>query len=146
MINEIKTHDLHQVGKMITETVDFQRSAEQHRTAVLPGVDTELDGVKSTYDGMDSLLTEIATKLSSELPEWARQYVENCIFFPQLGFLTVVTLDPVTGKGKYEGEGTLGDIWEKMFVSENACYYKNQRMRELDDYFGDLYGMISGEQ
>ncbi|RFU35986.1 hypothetical protein B7463_g362, partial [Scytalidium lignicola] len=142
MIKEINTQGLHQIGKLITETVDFQRSIEQHRTAVLPGVDPELDAIKRTYDGMDTLLTEIATQLSVSLPEWARQYVENCIFFPQLGFLTVVTLDPETGKGKYEGEGTVNDIWEKMFVSENVCYYKNWRMKELDDYFGDLYGMI----
>ncbi|KAH8808297.1 muts domain V-domain-containing protein [Xylogone sp. PMI_703] len=142
MIQEIDTQGLHRIGKLITETIDFQRSVEQHRTAVLPGVDSELDAIKRTYDGMDTLLTEIATQLSVGLPEWARQYVENCIFFPQLGFLTVVTLDPETGKGKYEGEGTIDDIWEKMFVSENVCYYKNRRMKELDDYFGDLYGMI----
>jgi DNA mismatch repair protein MSH5 len=130
---------------MITETVDFQRSAEQHRTAVLQGVDAELDGMKRTYDGMDSMLTQVATQLSSDLPEWASQYVENCIFFPQLGFLTVVPLDPETGKGKYEGEGTDDDAWMKMFVSNDMGYYKNRRMKEMDEYFGDMYGMICGK-
>ena len=130
---------------MITQTVDFQRSAEQHRTAVLQGVDAELDGIKRTYDGMDSMLTQVATELSSDLPEWASQYVENCIFFPQLGFLTVVPLDLEAGKGKYEGEGTDGDVWMKMFVSNDMGYYKNRRMKEMDVYFGDMYGIICGE-
>jgi DNA mismatch repair protein MSH5 len=130
---------------MITQTIDFQRSAEQHRTAVLPAVDTELDGMKRTYDGMDSLLTKVATQLSSDMPEWAAQYVENCIFFPQLGFLTVVPLDLETGKGKYEGEGMDDDVWMKMFVTNDMGYYKNNRMKEMDAYFGDMYGMICGE-
>lgn len=130
---------------MITETVDFPQSAEQHRTAVLPGVDAELDTIKRTYDGMDSLLTQVATQLSSDLPEWASQYIENCIFFPQLGFLTVVTLDPQTGKGRYEGEGTEDDTWERMFTSNDMGYYKNRRMKEMDNYFGDMYSMICGK-
>lgn len=75
---------------MITETVDFPTSAEQHRTAVLQGVDAELDQIKQTYDGMESMLSEARTQLSNNLPEWARQYISNCIFFPQLGFLTVI--------------------------------------------------------
>lgn len=130
---------------MVTGTVDFVRSAEQHRTAVQPGVDEELDNIKRTYDGMDSLLTQVATQLTNELPEWACQYIENCIFFPQLGFLTVVPLDPQTNKGRYEGEGMDNDIWEKMFVSNDMGYYKNRRMKEMDETFGDMYGMICGE-
>lgn len=125
--------------------MDFQRSAEQHRTAaVLQGVDAELDGFKQIYDGLDSLLTQTARELTNELPEWAAQYVENCIFFPQLGFLTVVPLDPNTGKGMYEGEGTDDNVWDNMFTSNDMGYYKNRRMKELDEYFGDLYGMICG--
>jgi DNA mismatch repair protein MSH5 len=124
--------------------VDFPRSSEQHRTAVMQGVDVELDNLKRTYDGLGDLLSEIATRLSNELPEWARKYIENCIFFPQLGFLTVVPLDPETGKGKYEGEGTDDDAWEKRFCTSEMGYYKNRRMKETDEYFGDMYGMICG--
>jgi DNA mismatch repair protein MSH5 len=129
---------------MIETTVDFQRSVEQHRTAVLQGVDSDLDDMKQTYDGMDNLLTKVATQLSKDLPEWASQYVESCIFFPQLGFLTVVPLDPETGRGKYEGEGLDGDDWVKQFASNDMGYYKNRRMKEMDVYFGDMYGVICG--
>ena len=137
--------ELTQIGQMITATIDFQRSAEQHRTGVLQGVDAELDGMKRTYDGLDSLLTQVLDRLLRDLPECAQQYVENCIFFPQIGFLTVVPLDPNTGKGKYEGEGIDNDVWEQKFVSNDMGYYKNRRMKEMDGYFGDLHGMICGE-
>lgn len=130
---------------MITAVVDFQRSAEQHRTVVLPRVDEELDNIKRTYDGMDSLLTTAAIEVSNDVPEWAAQYVENCIFFPQLGFLTVVPLDPETSRGKYEGEGTENDEWTNMFTSNDMGYYKNRRMTEMDSHFGDLYGLICGK-
>jgi DNA mismatch repair protein MSH5 len=145
ILGKIQPHQLHKIGQMVTQTVDFPRSAEQHRTAVLQSVDVELDTIKRTYDGMDSLLTDVATQMSNDLPEWASQYIESCIFFPQLGFLTVVPLDPQTGLGKYEGEGLENDIWERMFISNDMGYYKNQRMKEMDDYFGDMYGMICGK-
>lgn len=101
--------------------------------------------MKRTYDGMESFLTEVQRKMTDDLPEWARQYIENCIYFPQLGFLTVVQLDPNTGEGKYKGEGTDEDEWAQTFVSDEKVYYKNTRMREMDEYVGDLYSMITGK-
>ena len=145
LLTSIQPLRIREIGQMITDVVDFERSVDQHRSAVLQGVDAELDNMKRTYDGMSSLLTQVATQLSKDLPEWARQYVENCIFFPQLGFLTVVPLDPDTGKGRYEGEGIENDVWEKMFTSNDMGYYKNQRMKDMDSYFGDMYGMICGK-
>ncbi|EPQ65858.1 Bgt-5388 [Blumeria graminis f. sp. tritici] len=141
---EVESSEITEVGIMINNTVDFQTSDDVHRTAVLQGVDTELDELKRTYDSMDSLLTQVANQISADVPEWAAQYIENCIFFPQLGFLVVVALDPGTGLGKYEGEGLDDDSWEKKFVSENMGYYKNRRMEQMDEYFGDMYGIICG--
>ncbi|KAI0478736.1 muts domain V-domain-containing protein [Xylariaceae sp. FL0804] len=132
---------IHQVGELITQTVDFEQSMERGRTAVKQGVDAELDELKRRYDGMDHFLTGVIAKLQNGLPEWARKYVKNCIFFPQLGFLTAVTLNPETGKGNYDGEG-LDDVWERMFVAEECVYYKNRQMKEMDDEFGDAYCMI----
>ncbi|TVY28135.1 MutS-like protein [Lachnellula hyalina] len=146
LLAEIQPLKIQDIGQMITEVVDFERSAEQHRAAVLQGVDAELDNLKKTYDGLDSLLTEAARHLSNDVPEWAAQYVENCIFFPQLGFLTVVFLDAETGRGKYEGEGMENDVWAKIFSTNDMGYYKNARMKEMDTYFGDLYGMICDKE
>ncbi|PBP18638.1 mismatch repair protein 5 [Diplocarpon rosae] len=146
MLTEIQGARMNDIGTMVTEVVDFEMSTEQHRTVVRQGFDADLDSIKRNYDGMDTLLTRVATQLSNDIPEWASQYVSNCIFFPQLGFLTVVPLDPETGKGKYEGEGIENDLWEKMFISNDMGYYKNRRMKEMDDYFGDMYGMICDKE
>ncbi|KFY84055.1 hypothetical protein V500_09653 [Pseudogymnoascus sp. VKM F-4518 (FW-2643)] len=134
--------ELHVVGELITQTVDFAESDLHHRTIVMQGVDPDLDNLKRTYDGLEDFLSQVAAKLVSELPEWAAQYVQNCIFFPQLGFLTVVTLDPETGSGNYEGQGLDDDAWNLMFCSEDMGYYKNRQMKEIDHHFGDMYGMI----
>lgn len=108
----------------------------------MPGVSAELDELKRNYDGLESFLNEVAAHLITEIPEWAQQYVKNCIFYPQIGFLTVVSLDPETGRGNYEGEGLVDDLWERMFVTDGDIYYKNRRMKELDGQYGDLYCMI----
>lgn len=110
----------------------------------MSGVDPELDNIKHTYDGMDNLLTEVATVLSNSVPDWAREHIRNCIFFPQLGFLTVVPINE-DGVALYEGQGLAADsMWERMFSTEEMCYYKNKHMHQMDEYFGDMYGMICG--
>lgn len=109
------------------------------------GVDARLDALKHDYDGMGSFLTEVSSKLLRELPEWARTHVRNCIFLPQLGFLTVVEMDDTTGAERYGGQGLQEDTWEKAFSAENVVYYKNHRMKELDAHFGDFYGTIVGK-
>lgn len=124
--------------------MDFERAVEHHRTTVLPGIDPELDQIKRTYDGMDSLLTEVANSLTASVPGWAARYIENCIFFPQIGFLTVVLLDPETGKARYEGEGIDDDVWIWSFNTAEHGYFKNKQMIEMDHYFGDMYGIICG--
>lgn len=136
---------LQATGKAITNVVDFEKSAEQHRTSVTSGVDPELDRIKQTYDGMDSLLNKARSDLINNVPEWATQYIQYCMCFPQLGFLTVVILDLDTGKGKFDGEGLNGDVWEKKFNTENMCYYKNNYMRDMDRHFGDMYSTICGK-
>lgn len=140
----IRQSDLLPVGELIAGTIDFQQSKEARRTCVIQGVNAELDELKRNYDGLEYFLNEIAGRLTEEIPEWARQYVKNCIFYPQIGFLTVVSLNAETGRGNYEGEGLVDDEWERMFVGDEKIYYKNRQMRELDGQYGDLYGMIVG--
>ncbi|KAI2616425.1 muts domain V-domain-containing protein [Hypomontagnella submonticulosa] len=141
VISIIQPLALCQVGELISQTIDFEQSLERGRTAVRQGVDANLDELKRSYDGMEHFLTNVIANLRGELPEWARNYVQNCIFFPQLGFLTVVSLNPETGKGNYDGEG-LNDVWERMFTAEGSVYYKNRQMKEMDEHFGDAYCMI----
>lgn len=145
MANGILPNELRRVGEKIATTIDFQQSKEARRTCVMQGVDPRLDELKRNYDGLEHFLNEVAAQLIVTIPEWARQYVQNCIFYPQIGFLTVVSLNPDTGRGNYEGEGSKDDVWESMFVTDGRIYYKNQSMRDLDAQYGDLYCMIVGQ-
>ncbi|KAI0012933.1 muts domain V-domain-containing protein [Xylariaceae sp. FL0662B] len=138
VIDPIRTK---QTGELIAQTVDFEQSRERGRTAVKHGVDASLDELKRRYDGMESFLDGAVAKLRRDVPEWAKTYVQNCIFYPQLGFLTVVSLNPETRKSNYNGEG-LNDVWEGMFIADGSIYYKNRQMKEMDEQVGDAYSMI----
>lgn len=132
-------------GEAINRTIDFEQSKSRGRPSVKAGVDAQLDDLKRRYDGMGSFLTEVVTHVTQELPEWATQYIQSCIFLPQLGFLTVVELDAETGRGKYEGEGSDDDQWQRLFTVDGTACYKNKFMKDLDDTYGDVYCEIGGE-
>lgn len=106
---------LAQVGKKISETIDFDKTSEESRTVIQSGVDEELDHLKRTLDGLESLLNEVAKKLSEGMPCDIRASL-NAIYFPQIGFLVTVPIDPETGIGIYEGR--FDEAWERMFSTE----------------------------
>ncbi|TKA69375.1 hypothetical protein B0A55_06164, partial [Friedmanniomyces simplex] len=131
------------VGKLINDVVDIEASKDRGRTVVRPGVDDDLDEAKSTYDGIEDLLSEVATHVAEGVPAELDSAV-NVIFFPQIGFLISIRLEEGTGHGVYEG--TIDEPWEKMFATEVQAYYKNSNMTELDEHFGDIYGRICDEE
>ncbi|KAF3764856.1 hypothetical protein M406DRAFT_259223 [Cryphonectria parasitica EP155] len=145
VVDGILSNELRRVGELIATTIDFAQSKESCRTCVLPNIDPRLDDLKRTYDGLDNFLNEVAAHLISEIPEWGRPHVKQCIFYPQLGFLTAVSLDIETRRGKYDGEGDDEDVWEAKFMTDGVVYYKNRLMRALDVQLGDLYGLIIGK-
>jgi len=100
--------------------------------------------LKHTYDGIESLLTEVATALNQELPKWAHGRFQNCVFFPQLGFLTVVEMSGVSRTDILQNDGLQDKNWEERFRDNDRVYYKNRHMKQLDERFGDVYGMIVG--
>lgn len=114
-----------------------------HRTVVNTGVDEELDAMKQTYDGIEHLLNQTSQNIAATIPP---QYSLdlNVIFFPQIGFLISIPIDPETGRGKYEGGETEEMQWERIFSTGLRVYYKDFRMRELDERFGDMYAVICG--
>ena len=132
------------LGELIHQTIDFEDSTELNRVRVMQGVDSGLDELVRLFAGLGSLLTEISTQLRQEIPAWAAQYIRNCVFFPQLGYLTEVTLNPETGMGHYAGGSLNSDAWEMVFRDETSIYFKNKKMRDLDANLGDLFSMISG--
>lgn len=82
---------------------------------ILPGVDEELDHMKRTLDGLDSILSQVATRLAEGMPAELRAAL-NVIYFPQIGFLVIVPMDPLTGAATYDGN--LESPWEMMFSAE----------------------------
>lgn len=132
---------LAEVGKDITEIIDFELSQEQSRNVVKPGVDGDLDELKRTYEGLESLLVQVAQHVAQSVPVERNANI-NVVFFPQIGFLIAVPQDPDTGRGIFEGHED--EPWEKMFTTEDFAYFKNDNMTEMDSYFGDIYGRICG--
>ncbi len=115
IFEKFEGYHLAQVGRRISETVDFEKSVDERRTVILPGIDEELDHMKRTLDGLEDILNKVASKLSEEMPSEVRASL-NVIYFPQIGFLVVVPIDPATGAAIYNG--SFGSTWELMFSAE----------------------------
>ncbi|KAF4414078.1 DNA mismatch repair protein MSH5 [Colletotrichum fructicola Nara gc5] len=129
------------VAEKVDSIIDFDEVKASSRIAVKPHVNVQLDKLKHDYQGLDSLLDDICKSMSQELPEWARPYVTGCVFWPQLGFFTVVSLRQ-DGTPAYMGQELYDDRWEVMFITGGSVYFKNRRMAELDAQLGDPYSGI----
>ena len=114
-----------------------------HRTVVNHGVDDALDALKRTYDGVEDLLNQTSHAIVDTIPE-EYDLDLNVIFFPQIGFLISIHLNPDTGRGLYEGGDEDGQRWDRIFSTGTRIYYKDYRMRELDEQLGDMYAVICG--
>jgi DNA mismatch repair protein MSH5 len=88
---------------------------------------------------MGSLLNQVAMNIATTIPEEFRKDL-NIIYFPQLGFNIAIPLDE-TGRAAFDGGG---EGWEQVFTTENRAYFKDFRMREMDQKLGDMYGLICG--
>ncbi|TPX24264.1 MutS protein msh5 [Coccidioides immitis] len=140
-MHKLELAKLHQVGRVIHETVDLESSVQEHRTIVRPGVDQELDKMKEMYNGMESLLSDVAATIAATLPEELSNEL-NVIYFPQLGFNIAIPLDE-HGRPMYDG----GDEeWAQVFTTENRAYFKDFRMHEMDERLGDMYGNICAKE
>ncbi|KAL5336958.1 muts domain V-domain-containing protein [Aspergillus crustosus] len=117
--------------------VDVDSSDEQGRTVVRSGLDRELDKMKDSYDGLNSLLKQVAIEIATTIPA-SFDIDVNVIYFPQLGFNIAI---PLTNAGEAAYTGS-DDGWELIFITENRAYFKDFRMREMDEKLGDIYGLI----
>lgn len=132
----LDTFQLQRIGKMLHDVVDLESSIEQHRTVAKRGIDDKLDEIKNVYDGMEELLSQVAVEIGRKIPVFIKL---NVIYFPQLGFHITVPMDEETGRAVYYGGA---ERWQPMFTTENQVYFKDDRMREMDEQLGDLYAMI----
>ena len=114
-----------------------------HRTVVNTGVSDELDTMKREYDGIEDLLNLIALEIAKTVPAVYNLDL-NVIFFPQIGFLISIPINPETGKGDWEGGEVVDKRWDRIFSTATRVYYKDFHMRELDETLGDIYALICG--
>lgn len=107
------------------------------------GVDPELDAMKRTYDGIEDLLNRTSQTIAADVPpEYSLDL--NVIFFPQIGFLISMPINANTGRASWEGGEAEDRQWDRIFSTGARVYYKDFRMRELDETFGDMYAIICG--
>lgn len=106
-----------------------------------PHIDSALDHLKNTYNGMESLLSKVAINIAFTLPDDIIHDI-NVVYFPQLGFNITLPLNQI-GQPIYDGRD---EGWEQTFTTENRAYFKDYRMREMDDNLGDIYGLICGKR
>ncbi|KAI9139130.1 muts domain V-domain-containing protein [Paraphysoderma sedebokerense] len=130
---------LRNVGTFINDVIDFDESINENRMVVKPNIDPPLDDLKRTYAGLDSFLSTVAESLSTTIPSRYATSL-NVIYFPQLGFLVTTPLtDDMIERNEYDIPET--DL-EYQFCTGVNGYYKNGRMRELDEHIGDIHGLI----
>ncbi|OJJ49749.1 hypothetical protein ASPZODRAFT_59687 [Penicilliopsis zonata CBS 506.65] len=117
--------------------IDVDETEEQGRTIVKPGVDKNLDELKDKYDGLGDLLKKVALEIATMIPDSLDVDV-NVVYFPQLGFNIAIPVDN-NGQATFNGSD---DGWDMIFVTENRAYFKDFRMKEMDDCLGDIYALI----
>lgn len=121
--------------------MDFPESQEMHRTVVLPGVDDGLDEMKRQYNGLEDMLNHLSREIGQNIPaDFAVDM--NVIFFPQIGFLISMPINPITETVDYRGSE---DAWTEIFHTAERMYFKDYRMHELDESVGDIYADICGK-
>ncbi|KAM0513167.1 hypothetical protein ACHAPE_008206, partial [Trichoderma viride] len=134
------------VGDMINRVINFDEAKSQKYCSVRPGVDPELDAFKRQYDGMNSYLAAVTSRVAEDLPAWARQYIHSCVFLPQLGFLTIVEQGSQLENDTFNGESINDNSWRKYFTDKGTTYYKNCHMDDLDRHHGDMYSKIGDKE
>ena len=140
-IDVLDVQKLQRIGKAVHDVVDLESSIEQHRTVVKRGINDRLDEIKDVYDSMDDLLSKTAAQIIETLPADLEPHL-NVIYFPQLGYHITVPINAETGQPVYNG----GDRpWERMFTTQNQVYFKDDRMRDMDEQLGDLWAMMCGQ-
>ncbi|KAG0369964.1 MutS protein msh5 [Gamsiella multidivaricata] len=137
MHQQFVVKDLMAIGTFIEDVLDFDESVIEGRCTVKHNVDEELDRMRQTYRGLDSFLSEIAKEISLTIPSDFTSTI-NVIYFPQLGYLITVPMNP---NWKTDQDFHLEGL-SYQFSTESTVYYKNSAMRELDEHLGDIHGLI----
>ncbi|GAB0145551.1 hypothetical protein EsHS_00005979 [Epichloe bromicola] len=145
-VSKIQQRSLTSIGETMNRIIDFKQAEYDVRPAIMVGIDPELDRLRRDYDGLSSFLEKIAQSIIHQVPEWAAKHVKSCIFLPQVGFLIAMERNDDTELSSFQATIDKHDIWEQFFIADGAVHYKNNRMRHLDEQFGDIYCDIADRE
>jgi DNA mismatch repair protein MSH5 len=134
-IKKLFTTDLDELVDLLNKVVDFEESFKTQKFQVNSGVDQELDEAKQVFNQLPELLNEIAEQ---ELMSFIDIFHEcNCVYIPQIGFLTSAPLIEQQTAETYLEYGL-----DFVFSAGDRAYYKSDRMKQLDENFGDIQSEI----
>ncbi|KAH9821620.1 muts domain V-domain-containing protein [Melampsora americana] len=123
----------------IDDVIDWQESKMNGgRVTVRNGIDDQLDELRESYAGLESKLDHLARKLSGETPFFSAPDF-SIVYFPQIGYLCCIPRN----FNQQEAEEPVHDGWEFQFATDTHLHYKNEYMRDLDHYIGDLTTSIT---
>ena len=122
--------------KRVVDTIDIAAS-QSGRVIVKWGVDADLDRHKEAYEGLRSFLDAVAKTVAQDLHPFA--YALSVDYYPQLGYFVTIGIS-------YFNDHLTTNLpnpsYQYQFKSDEKLFYKNARMRELDEQYGDIYSAI----
>jgi len=122
----------------------------EHTTSVKPHIDDALDELKRGYNGLKSMLSDIARKLLNDFPMNIRSNFAGLAlqYYPRLGYFVTIPCDDDVIEALQDptvrADHEIPD-WQYVFKSEGIAYFKDDVARRLDNEYGDLWTMICGE-
>ncbi|CAL1293310.1 unnamed protein product [Larinioides sclopetarius] len=130
-ISVVFSTDLFRIASLLNKIIDFEEYAKQNHFVVKPGVDSELDKMKRTYNGLPDFMTQVAYQELQDLS----QDVQQCsvIYLPQLGYLLAI---PATERMKETKDYSIPNL-RFMFIVNDIVHYKSANTKKLDALLGD---------
>ena len=139
IVENFDRHQLARIGGKIDKIVDFDESKLQNRITVRPNVDKDLDELRRLYQGLDQLLNLVSREVERDIPTSIEPQL-NILYWPQVGFLIAVPKSPDLNIGMLIGMN--GNPWEPHFSSDEVDYFRNDKTKDLDDQYGDIWVRI----
>ena len=130
--------------RLIEKTINFEESKNFGKIVVNLGVDEELDKMQSLYMDLPDFLLQVAQEIyrDEQLANLIPDEGLNVVYFPQLGFLTVIPNVPAIISQFPLIDMEEGKEWLLIFSSEKSLFMKNTKMNMMDASIGDVYGDI----
>ncbi|KAM0753707.1 P-loop containing nucleoside triphosphate hydrolase protein [Meredithblackwellia eburnea MCA 4105] len=141
LLTSFDSQAISDLGKTITDIIDWEESANLKRTSVKSGVHADLDELRREYRGLPSLLSKVANEIAAGA-EIDFADTLSVVYFPQLGYLIAVAYDRSLGAQP----PTEVEDWDYQFLTEEFCYFKNDKCRDLDEHYGDILSLVNDRE